>query len=101
LAYVSGRSDAMLQQFYELLVMTRRRHGVPPQPLAWFRNLRDCFGEVFKIRVTSLNQRPIASIITLHYKKSVVYKYGGSNAAVHALGAMPFLFWQTILEAKS
>ncbi len=28
-----------------LLRMTRRRHGLPPQPLAWFRNLIACLGD--------------------------------------------------------
>jgi hypothetical protein len=99
--YAAGRSDQILNQFYGLLVMTRRRHGVPPQPLAWFRNLRECFGEAFKIGVALLNDRPIASILTLKYKDAVVYKYGGSDAGSHSLGAMPYLFWQIIQEAKA
>lgn len=101
LTYATGTSDAMLRQFYRLLVMTRRRHGVPPQPLAWFRNLRDCFGEAFQVRMALLNQRAVASIITLRHNDTVVYKYGGSDAAFHNLGAMPLLFWQTIQQAKS
>jgi CelD/BcsL family acetyltransferase involved in cellulose biosynthesis len=101
LAYATGTSDAMLQNFYRLLVMTRRRHGVPPQPLAWFRNLRDCFDEAFQLRMALLEKRPIAGIITLQHNNTVVYKYGGSDASFHKLGAMPFLFWQTIQQAKS
>src|SRR6516162_4756143 len=34
-----GRSEAMLQDFYRLQFMTRRRHRLPPQPVAWFRNI--------------------------------------------------------------
>jgi CelD/BcsL family acetyltransferase involved in cellulose biosynthesis len=101
LAYATGSSDAMLRQFYALLVMTRRRHGVPPQPLAWFQNLRDCFGDALQIRVAVFKERPIASIITLAHKNTVTYKYGGSDAGFHNLGAMPFLFWQTIQDAKA
>jgi hypothetical protein len=101
LTYMAGRSNLILQQFYTLLVLTRRRHGMPPQPFAWFRNLHECFGEAFKIGVALLNDRPIASILTLKYKDAVVYKYGGSDAGSHSLGTMPYLFWQIIQEAKA
>ncbi len=101
LTYAEGTSDSLLRQFYSLLVLTRRRHGVPPQPLAWFRNLRDRFGDTIKIGVASKNSRPIASMLTLQYKTTVVYKYGGSDTAFHRFGAMPFLFWQTIQCAKA
>lgn len=100
LTYSEGRCDSFLRQFYSLLMLTRRRHGVPPQPLTWFRNLRDCFGDAIKIRMASKNNRPIASMLTLQYKTTVVYKYGCSDAAFHRFGAMPFLFWQTIQRAK-
>jgi hypothetical protein len=95
-----GTSDHFLDQFYSLFVMTRRRHGLPPPPLSWFRNLRDCLGSVLKIRVVSHNGRPVASIVTIHYKHAIVYKYGCSDARFHRLGGMPLLFWRTIQEGK-
>jgi hypothetical protein len=100
LTYAEGMSDSLLRQFYSLLVLTRRRHGVPPQPMVWFRNLRDYFGEAIKIRVALKNGEPIAGILTLRYKDILVYKYGCSDAAFHRYGVMPFLFWQTIQRAK-
>ena len=44
---------------------------------------------------------PVAGILTLTFKQSMVYKYGGSDAAYHPLGAMPFLFWRAIQAAKA
>ena len=82
------------------MVMTRRRHGLPPQPFAWFRNLRDCLGSRLKIRIASNDGHPIASIVTVQYKKAIVYKYGCSDARFHNLGGMPLLFWRTIQEGK-
>jgi CelD/BcsL family acetyltransferase involved in cellulose biosynthesis len=101
LAYEEGTADALLHQFYSLLVSTRRRHGVPPQPLAWFRNLRTFFGKALKIAVASKDRKPVASIITLRYKDTLVYKYGCSDAVFHRFGAMPFLFWETIQRGKA
>lgn len=100
LEYEEGRSDFNLKNFYELLLLTRKRHRLPPQPIAWFRNLRDLFGERLVIRVVSHNHRPIGSILTLTHNKTIYYKYGCSDSAFHQLGAMPMLFWRTIEEEK-
>ena len=100
LAYETGRSESLLAKFYHLLRLTRRRHGVPPHPLAWFRNLIDCLGASLTIHIASKDGQPISSIFTLSFKKTIVYKYGCSDAQYHNLGGMPFLFWRTIQEAK-
>lgn len=97
----AGKSDALLKHFYSLLLLTRRRHGIPPQPFAWFRNLRECLGDAFKIHVAFKDHLPIASILTLRHKTTLVYKYGCSDARFHAMGAMPLLFWQAIQDGKS
>jgi CelD/BcsL family acetyltransferase involved in cellulose biosynthesis len=100
LSYEAGNSEALLQKFYRLLVTTRRRHYLPPQPLAWFKGLVAAFGNDIKIRVASKGDVPVASILTLSHKRTVVYKYGGSIASLNKLGGMAFLFWKTIQEAK-
>jgi CelD/BcsL family acetyltransferase involved in cellulose biosynthesis len=100
LTYQAGRSAEFLEAFYRLLIYTRRRHQVFPQPKTWFQNLIACFGERLAIRVAFFGGRPVASILTLRHKDTLVYKYGGSDARFHALGSVPFLFWQTIQEAR-
>lgn len=100
LEYEAGRSDSNLHKFYRLVLLTRRRHGLPPQPMSWFRNLRDCFGENLTIRIASRDRRPLASVLTLVYNNTAFYKYGCSDSMHHNLGAMPMLFWKTIQEEK-
>jgi lipid II:glycine glycyltransferase (peptidoglycan interpeptide bridge formation enzyme) len=100
LTYEEGRSEALLAKLADLLELTRRRHRVPRQPLNWFRNQIDCLGDRVCIRVASKDDRPIAAILTLTFRDTVVYKYGGSDARLHALGGMPFLFSKTIEQAK-
>jgi hypothetical protein len=101
LQYEDGNSEKLLLQFYQLLVITRQRHGVLPQPIEWFRNLARCFQKSMKIRVVSVHGRAVGSIITFAYKRTLVYKYGCSDARFHNLGPMPLLFWQAIQEAKT
>lgn len=100
LRYEKGQSESLLQRFYGLMLCTRRRHGLPPQPLKWFHNLIRYFGNDLTIRVASKDDRPIAAILTLSHKNTVVYKYGCSDGAFNQLGATPFLFWKAIQEAK-
>jgi len=100
LGYEDGRSESLLLIFYRLLTLTRRRHGVPPQPLMWFRNLIDCMGEALQIRVAFHGSRPIAAILTLRYKDTLLYKYGCSDERFHSLGGVQFLLWRSIQESK-
>lgn len=95
-----GRSESLLVGFYRLQQLTRRRHGVPPQPRSWFRNLINCFGNALQIRLAFKADRPIAGILTLRHKHSLVYKYGCSDPEFNNLGGMQLLFWRAIQEAK-
>jgi CelD/BcsL family acetyltransferase involved in cellulose biosynthesis len=95
-----GRSEAELAMFYRLLLLTRRRHQLPPQPLQWFRNLIQTCGDNLLIRVALKDGKPVASVLTLSHKKTVIYKYGCSDSQMHNLGGMPLLFWRAIREAK-
>jgi len=95
-----GRSEPLLNAFYRLLTVTRRRHGVPPQPMRWFREMLDCFGDKLKIRVAYLHATPVASILTLSYKRTLTYKYGGSDDTFSALGGMQLLLWRAIQEGS-
>lgn len=100
LQYEEGTSEELLQQFYRLLVMTRRRQYLPPQPLNWFRGLIASFGQDLKIRVASKDGVAVASILTLSHKKSMMYKYGCSDAGFNKLGGTALLFWNAIQDAK-
>jgi hypothetical protein len=99
-AYEEGNNSELLESFYRLLLRTRRRHRLPPQPKAWFRNLAKFLGDSIKIRVASKNGQPIASILTFSYKNKLMYKYGCSDERYHRFGGMQLLLWGAIQEAK-
>lgn len=101
LEYEEGRSKEQLQEFFRLTQMTRRRHGLPPAPLAWYRNVLAAFGDKAKIRLARKGGRPVSSIFTLMHKNCLVYKYGCSDAAFHNLGGMPFLLWKAVADGKA
>lgn len=100
LQYEEGRSEHLVRQFYKLMILTRRRHGLPPQPLAWFRNLVRTLGDKLKIRVASKDGVPLASILTISHRRTLVYKYGCSDSKFHNLGGMALVLWNAIQDGK-
>lgn len=101
LTYKAGCGAEILKAFYELLLLTRRRHRVPAQPMSWFENLLACMGDSAKIHLMLKGQQPISAILTLHWGKKTYYKYGCSDPHFKNLGATPWLFWKMIKEAKA
>jgi hypothetical protein len=101
LFYEVGRSDHLLDEFYHLMMMTRRRHLLLPQPRVWFKNLLACMGSNAQIRLARKDGISIAAMLTLRHRNGVTYKYGCSNEQFHNIGAMPFLFWQLVQESKA
>jgi lipid II:glycine glycyltransferase (peptidoglycan interpeptide bridge formation enzyme) len=99
LTYQDGAGDSLLERFYQLLIMTRLRHQLPPQPRSWFRQLAAQFGSAMKVRIASQAGRAVAAIVTLRHRDTMVYKYGASDARYHASGGMHLLFWEAIQEA--
>lgn len=98
---ISGSSEQLLTEFYNLFVTTRGRHRVPPMPYSWFQNLIKNLQEALEIQVAYLENRPVAAILTLRFKDVLYYKYGCSDVRFNNLGAMPWLLWKAILRAKN
>ena len=101
LAEKCGHSDELLKDFYDLLVLTRGRHHLPPPPYAWFQNLVNFQANSLEIRLAYKDEKPIAAILTLRFKTTSYFKYGCSDARFNKFGATPWLLWKAIAAAKS
>jgi CelD/BcsL family acetyltransferase involved in cellulose biosynthesis len=97
---VEGHDRELLKAFYPLLVRTRRRHGLPPQPLEWFEAILSCLQRQAAIRVAYKGTTPVAAVVTLTHRRTVTYKYGASDETWHSLGGMQLLLWKTIEDAS-
>jgi hypothetical protein len=100
LTYSVGRGETLIRDFYKLMVRTRRRHGVPPQPLKWFQNLARYMGESLAIHLAYQSGAPVAATLTLQFRQTLTYKYGCSDERVTNLGGHPFLFAKMFEYAK-
>jgi hypothetical protein len=93
--------EAVLE-FYKLHCGTRRRHGVPPQPLVFFENI--CRHILQKglgfVATATLQARPIASAIFFHYRRSALYKFGASDHAFQGMRGNNLLMWRAFERCK-
>ena len=96
----AGRDERHLDWFYRLLLVTRQRHGVPPQPRRWFANVLACLGDAATIRVALKDGQPVAAIFTLAHKRTHYYKYGCSDLQFSRLGGTQMLLSNAILDAR-
>ena len=95
-----GRSEDLLHQFYDLFVLTRGRHHLPPIPIVWFRNLIETQKDSLEIRLAFQDKKAIAGILTLRFRDCAYYKYGCSDVRFNRFGAIPWLLWNAISDAK-
>ena len=94
---ISQTLDA-IKAFYRLNCITRKRHGLPPQPFSFFDKV---FEHVISkdrgIVVSGLNSgKVIASAVFFHFGKNAIYKYGASNFAHQELRANNLVMWEAI-----
>jgi len=93
-----SRSYSSLVQFYQLHVRTRRRHGLPPQPFSFFRNIYDeviRMGSGFVVRAV-LKSRSVAAAIFFQFGRTAIYKFGASERAAHELRPNNLVMWEGI-----
>ncbi len=96
-----GRDERLVDEFYQLLLGTRRKHQVPPQPRYWFRILAEKLGEGITFHNARYRGKPIASIVTLNYRDAVVHKYGCSDQAEAKRCGTQLLLWESIKAARA
>ena len=87
-----------VRDFYRLHCMTRRRHGLPPQPGGFFDKLHE---HVISqgLGFTALARHgeiPVAGVVCLHFGENAVYKYGASDEAFKQLSGTNLALWETI-----
>jgi len=95
--FIDNSSDSM-ENFYRLNCITRKKHGLPPQPKQFFKNFYEfIIKENHGIIVSAVkNDTILAASIFLHFKDRVVYKYGASDTKHLHLRANNLVMWEAI-----
>ena len=93
-----SRDLRAVKQYYLLHCKTRKRHGLPPQPFFFFKNihkhvLSDNFGIVVLAR---WNKAPVAGAIFFYAENKAIYKFGASDDAYQHLRGNNLVFREAI-----
>jgi hypothetical protein len=93
-----AHDEAAIREFHQLLCLTRRRHGLPPQPFRFFAEIqrhilarRQGF-----IALARHGGRVVAGAVFFHFGAGAVYKFGASAPEAGPLRANNLALWRGI-----
>ena len=98
IAITLSATPEAVQSFCRLNAITRRDHGLPPQPRHFFRNVYDHIlsKEMGFIVLASCNGAAIAANVYFCFGDQLIYKYGASDKAYQNLRANNLVMWEAI-----
>jgi hypothetical protein len=98
-----GTSREMMGDFYRLNCLTRREHGLPPQPRSFFMNLREHLLEkgLGCVVLALLRGRAIGGAVYLHFGREALYKYGASDRECLSPRPNDLVTWEAIRWYRS
>jgi hypothetical protein len=90
-----GNSLQIVRRFYRLHQRSRRRMGLPCQPLHFFNILRELFGDNVDIWLASQRERDIVAIFLLGNGDTLYYKWSARDSS-ETSGAGHLLAWSLL-----
>jgi lipid II:glycine glycyltransferase (peptidoglycan interpeptide bridge formation enzyme) len=87
-----------VKEFYQLNCMTRKKHGLPPQPFYFFRKLYKHIISKKKgfVILASYCDKVVAGAIYSHFGNKALFKYGASDKNYQHLRANNLVMWEAI-----
>ena len=84
--------------FYRLNCMTRKFHGLPPQPRSFFKRVYDHVIKVKKgfVALAKNHEKVIAGAVFFSFGSEVIFKYGASDRNYQHLRANNLVMWEAI-----
>ncbi len=85
-------------KFYLLNCITRKKHGLPPQPYSFFINIYKYIlaQDLGFIVLASHENRVIASAVYLHFGSKALYKFGASDTSFQLVRPNNLIMWEAI-----
>jgi CelD/BcsL family acetyltransferase involved in cellulose biosynthesis len=87
-----------VREFYRLTVLTRKKHGLLPQPWRFFANIHRHMiaNGAGHLLLAEYEGRPIAGDMLLQFRDQMVYKFNASDPAFLHLRPNNILLWEAI-----
>ena len=92
------RSKSAIADFDRLNSITRKKHGLPPQPFIFFKHIQQHVLEQQKgfVCLAYNNEVPVAGVVFFYFNKKAIYKYGASNPDFLTLRPNNLVMWEAI-----
>jgi len=89
-----------VKEFYRLNCITRKDHGLPPQPYSFFKKVYEHIlaNNLGFIVLASFESKAIGGAVYFNFEQKAVYKYGASDKSFQHLRANNLLIWEGIRE---
>lgn len=87
-----------IKEFYRLNCMTRKEHGLPPQPFYFFRKLFEHIISQNKgfVVLAAYKDITIAGAVYFNFGNKAIYKYGASDKKHQNLRANNLVMWEAV-----
>lgn len=92
------KTEDSIREYFRLHCMTRKRHGLPPQPYHFFKKIYEHviskgFGFVALASYKGMN---IAGVVCFHFGGKAIWKFGASDMRYKRLRVNDFVTWEAI-----
>lgn len=87
-----------IKDFYRLNCMTRKKHGLPPQPFKFFKNIHKYIisKNLGMVLLAYYGTQTIGGAVFFHFGKKALYKFGASDQRFQKLRANNLIMWEAI-----
>jgi hypothetical protein len=87
-----------IESFYRLNCLTRKRHGLPPQPFSFFKNVFEHIISTGYGTVVSAfhKEKVIAASVFFHFGTRALFKYGASEMEHQNLRPNNLIMWEAL-----
>jgi hypothetical protein len=94
---IATELDAV-ENFFSLHCKSRKKHGLPPQPFSFFKNIQThvLAKNLGAVVLARWKKTPIAGAIFFHTGGQAIYKFGASDYAFQHLRGNNLVFWEAI-----
>jgi len=101
LTVTTGRDAAERRDHYRIYATSVRNLGTPVFPKALFDAVLDAFGDDADILTVRDGGRPVASVLSLYWRGTVMPYWGGGTAEARGLRANERMYFALMLHARA
>lgn len=93
------RTDRDVDALFRVYSESVRNLGSPVFPKRYFRALLEAFPEESDVTTVLHEGRPVASVLSFHFKREVLPYYGGGTQEARGLAAADVMYWEVMRRA--